>query len=435
MKRLFLLTFYLSIFSWGYAQNNSSPFHCIVAADGSGSYSTVQEAINAAPERRKEPWLIFVKNGSYREQVIIPQTKPYIHLIGQDKEKTLIHHRLNVGGKPNEKTPSDKLGYWDWSVHNPQSEVSGFDGTVVKVNGAHFYTENISYVNDWGVESQAGPQALAMSSQADCAAFSNCIFRSFQDTWRTPGQDTYRHYVKDCWIEGAVDYFYGGGTVLVEESTFYNVRSGSVIVAPNHKAAKYGYVFRNCVIDGNQAAADGKQKLGRPWHNSPRTVYIHTTMRIPIAAEGWTNMGAIPALFAEYDSRDANGKALDLSQRKTYYEGRGENPPTGSCRATISKEEADTYVYEQMIPGEDGWNPREMMKKLAAPLQLKIIGDTLRWQSVPSAIGYIVSVNDTVFAITNQIEIQLSNRLKDEVTVCAVNRYGSLGHTTSLSHN
>lgn len=28
-------------------------------------------------------------------------------------------------------------------------------------------------------------------------------------------------------------------------------------------------------------------------------------MNIPISPEGWANMGAIPTLFAEYNSRDA----------------------------------------------------------------------------------------------------------------------------------
>ena len=103
------------------------------------------------------------------------------------------------------------------------------------VKGDHFYTENISYVNDWGVLSDNGPQALAMNSQADCASFYNCKFRSFQDTWMTANNDVSRHYVKDCWIEGAVDYFYGGGDVLLENCTLYNVRSGAVIVAPSIK--------------------------------------------------------------------------------------------------------------------------------------------------------------------------------------------------------
>lgn len=343
--------------------------HAIVAADGSGDYRTVQSAIDAAPEHSKTPWIIFVKNGSYKECVVIPETKPFIYLIGQDKEKTIIHHNLNVGGKPAEDTTLEDMEYWKHSVHNPQSDVYKCEGSVVKIKAPDFYSENISYVNDWGVDNQKGPQALAMSSQADRVTFYNCIFRSFQDTWMTATNDAYRHYVKDCWIEGAVDYFYGGGDVLAEGCTFYNVRSGSIIVAPCHKNAKWGYVFRNCIIDGNEAAANVARwgvKLGRPWHNSPKTVYIHTTMNIPISPEGWTNMGAIPALFAEYDSRDADGNVLNLEKRKTEYEGRGENAPKGTCRAVITAEEADTYIYENIIPGTDQWNPRMIIEELSA---------------------------------------------------------------------
>lgn len=177
----------------------------------------------------------------------------------------------------------------------------------------------------------------------------------------TSTQDEHRLYVKDCYIEGAVDYFYGGGDALLENCTLYNVRDASVIVAPCHTSPRFGYVFLNCIVDGNAEAAKGNVKLGRPWHNSPRAVYLHTTMRIPIAEEGWTNMGAIPALFAEYDSRDAEGNILDLSHRKTEYEGRGDNPAKGSCPATVSAEDAKRYTYENIIMADDGWNPRAYM--------------------------------------------------------------------------
>ena len=211
MKKIILTALFMGILLGGHARNTASPFQAVVAQDGSGDYTSIQAAIDAVPDNRQEPWLIFVKNGSYREHVVIPENKTYVHLIGQDKDKTIIHHLLNVGGKPEEGTEPARTAFWKHSVHNPSSEVYKFEGSVVKVKADHFYTENISYVNDWGVESRNGPQALAMSSQADCAAFNNCIFRSFQDTWMTSTNDSHRHYVKDCWIEGAVDYFYGGG--------------------------------------------------------------------------------------------------------------------------------------------------------------------------------------------------------------------------------
>ena len=182
-------------------QAEGSPFDAVVAQDGSGDYTSVQEAIQAAPDSLTAPWLIFVKNGSYEEQVVVPETKPYIHLIGQNKEQTIIHLKLNVGAKPENEAEE----FWKYSVHNPESAMHGLEGAVVTVRAPHFYTENISYVNDYGLEAQDGPQALAMKSHADCAAFNNCIFRSFQDTWMTTVKDEDRHYVKDCWIEGAVD--------------------------------------------------------------------------------------------------------------------------------------------------------------------------------------------------------------------------------------
>lgn len=342
--------------------NNNSEYSAIVDTSGNGDYISVQAAVDAAPENRTSPWSIFIKNGSYKETVHIPHNKPFIHLIGQDKEKTIIHEKLHVGTlpSPDSRWFKNDSAAWPFSVHNPQSPVYGMQESVVRVDATDFYAENISFVNDFGVDAQTGPQALAIRLNNDRAAFYNCMFRSFQDTWMTSTNDADRLYAKNCFIEGAVDYFYGGGDALLDECTFYNVRSNSVIVAPKQSTAKYGYVFRNCIVDGNSAAADGKQKLGRPWHNAPKAIFINTTMRIPIDPEGWDDMGSVPALFAEYESRDINGNLLDLVNRKTFYEGR--DGVSGTSRTTITKEEADQMVYENIIAGADGWNPRCLIK-------------------------------------------------------------------------
>ena len=136
-------------------------FHAVVAADGTGDYTSVQQAIDAAPAGRTEPWLIFVKSGSYEESVTVPSDKPFIHLIGQDRASTVIHRSLNVGGKPETGKVEP---YWAHSVHNPDAPVYRAEGSVVTVKADDFYTTGISYVNDFGVDSQSGPQALAMKS-------------------------------------------------------------------------------------------------------------------------------------------------------------------------------------------------------------------------------------------------------------------------------
>lgn len=341
---------------------NASTYDAIVSKDDSGDYSTIQSAVDNAPSGRTSPWKIYIKSGTYEEQVIIPEEKSFIHLVGENKNNTTLHLRLNVGAKPNPEKIKDEP-FWASSIHNPESQVYNYEGAVLNIKAQDFHAENLSIINDFGVDSQSGPMALAIKIHTDRVSFDNCIVRSYQDTWQTSGHDSHRLYVRNSFIEGAVDYIFGGGDALFENCTLYNVRSGSIIVAPCHKTAKFGYVFRNCVVDGNEAATDGKQKLGRPWHNAPIAVYIHTTMLIPIAPEGWTNMGTIPALFAEYDSRDADGNVLDLSQRKTEYEGRGEKAGTGSCRVSITKEEADELTYERIIKSKDGWDPHMWMKE------------------------------------------------------------------------
>lgn len=429
MKNVVLSLLLAGTYIIGYAQVEKSPYQAIVSTDESGNFHTIQAAIDAVPDGRTEPWLILLKNGSYNEQVIIPESKPYIHLIGQDKEKTIIHLNLNVGGKMTGHESEGKIAYWQSSIHNPSSPVYKYEGTVMMVKGDHFYAENISFVNDWGVEAENGPQALAMSSQADCVAFNNCKFRSFQDTWMTANDDLNRHYVKDCWIEGAVDYFYGGGNVLLENCTLYSLRSGAVIVAPSHKSAKYGYVFRDCIVNGNSRAADGRLKLGRPWHNSPKVAYINTTMLIPVAAEGWSDMGTIPGRFAEYNSHDIQGNVLDLSKRKTVYQYRDRNTGekiSGVCQATITKVEADKYTYENMIPGDDNWNPRVIMEELKAPRNLVYQQGTLTWQPVKNAIGYIVYDGEQIIGTTTTTTFSVQ-KVNYALKVSAVSLYGAQG--------
>lgn len=416
-----MLSVMLSIMTAIGCQAANGVFDLVVATDGSGDYRTVQEAIDAAPEHATRPYLIFIKNGVYDELVDIPKEKPFIHLIGQDAEKTIVRHMMHCGDA--------KSKDFEYSVNNPQS-VNYRHHAVMDNWGSDFYMENITLENSWGTSRQAGPQALAIRTFADRMAFYNCRFRSFQDTWFTTVNDTDRHYVKDCWIEGAVDYIYGSGDVWVEGTTFYNVRSGAIITAPCHTYARYGYVFRDCIVDGNRLAADGKLKLGRPWHNNPVNVWINTRMRIPVAPQGWTDMGTVPALFAEYNSRDAEGRVLDLSQRKTSYtykERDTGNRISGSSRTALTAEEASRYTYEDVVMGSDQWNPRCMMEPLAAPSKAVCKKGRLRWESVQGASGYVVTdAADRVVAITSRCSTTVDGGSRS-YTIRAVNEYGHLG--------
>ena len=396
-------------------------FDAVVAKDGTGDYTTIQAAIDAAPSGRTVPYLIFVKNGEYEELVKIPSAKTFIHLIGQDKEKTIIKYFINNGG-------TSDVG-WEHSTNNPASSTHGYQG-VFQVDATDFYTENITYFNRWGVEQQSGPMGLAMRSCNDRQAFYNCKFRSFQDTWFTTTTNVSdRHYVNNCWIEGAVDYFYGAGDVYVENTTFYNARStGSVLVAPCHKAGtKYGYVFDHCVIDGKGSS----HKLGRAWQNEPMAVFLNTTIKATLSPEGWSEWHIAPKLFAEYGSMDADGNPIDLNNRRTEYH--VDNQAEKAVRqAVLTAEEAANYTYERVTEGAhmDGWNPRKFFEAVEAPADLKLERSSgeLTWTSSDYAICYVVinEQTDQVVGFTTETSWAVSD-VEASYTVRPVNEYGSLG--------
>src|SRR5919112_1106786 len=62
----------------------------VVAKDGSGNFKTVQEAIDAVPDFRKKETTIFIKNGVYKEKLILAECKTLITFIGENVDSTII---------------------------------------------------------------------------------------------------------------------------------------------------------------------------------------------------------------------------------------------------------------------------------------------------------------------------------------------------------
>ena len=382
-------------------------YDAVVAADGSGDYKTVQEAIDAAPAGRAFPWLIFIKNGEYKGHVDVPSNKPYLHFIGQERDKVII--------------TDDKLCGGDNALH-----VSV--GATVVVNSDNCYFDNLTLENSWGHDKQAGPQALALNTSGDRTVFKNVAMLSYQDTWITPSTSNYRVYAKDCFIEGAVDFIYNSGNIYIDNTTLYiNRKSGGYIVAPSHAAdVKWGYVFMNCTITAPGNPAETDVWLGRPWHNQPKTVFINTTAEVTIPAAGWyEKMGGLPALWAEYNTMDGDGNPLDLSQRRSSYwkEVDGEQVWVHNVKNVLTAEEAAQYTVKNVLSGSDNWQPSIITESCAAP-QAKIEGNKIVWDAVPYAICYVVYKNDEVAGFTTECEFAYETGA--EYKVFAANEQGGL---------
>ena len=399
-------------------QPEAKLYDAVVAQDGSvldGSaiktYTTLQAAIDAAPTGRAKPWLIFVKNGRYNEHIDIPSTKTHLHIIGQNRDKTVVYDNRLCGG---------------------DNAYSVDPGATVVVKGTDTFFENITLENSYGYEKLAGPQALALNTVADRVCMNNVALLSYQDTWITSSSSTARHYIKNSLIEGAVDFIYNNGDVYLDGDTIQiNRPSGGFIVAPRHTAAtKWGYVFQNNIIRPRKGIDVTDVWLGRPWHDQPKTVFINTQTFINIPAKGWYNtMGGLPVLWAEYNTVDKDGNPVDLSQRETYYyywadAEKTKKVETFNVKNTLTADEAAEYTIKNVCGGNDNWQPDLMCEACDAPV-VKGEGSQLSWQAVPYAICYVVTKNGEVVGFTKETSFD-GYTSADQWQVQAVNENGGL---------
>lgn len=71
-------------------QGNGVPADVVVAQDGTGKFTSINDAISAAPERSTKRFVIYIKKGVYREYVEISKKKWNIMLIGDGMDVTII---------------------------------------------------------------------------------------------------------------------------------------------------------------------------------------------------------------------------------------------------------------------------------------------------------------------------------------------------------
>lgn len=69
--------------------------NAVVAADGSGRYRTITEAIDEAPNYSTRRYIIYVKKGVYRENIDMKRKKTNIMLVGDGIGETVVTANRN----------------------------------------------------------------------------------------------------------------------------------------------------------------------------------------------------------------------------------------------------------------------------------------------------------------------------------------------------
>lgn len=367
------------------------------AVVGEGGYATVQDAVNAAPDG-DTPYYIFVKAGTYTGHVQID--RPNVHITGQNKQNTIIT--------------------WN-KLHNEDGGSVDTNATI-NVTGNDVSFDNLTIRN---TRSREG-QALALYTKADRIVITSCNLEGYQDTYRT-GKRGQRHLVRNSKIAGRTDFIYNDGEVFFDADTLHIVEAGGFIVAPAHINPTYGYVFRNAVI--TSAVAGMQTYLGRPWADTPKVSFINTrlTEGVGIYPQGWADMGALPIQMAEYNTMDANGDPVDLSQRKTSFTAEGK---TGTSKAVLTPLEADGYKLDYMLRGSDEWDADWQGFILPAPV-LSVNGGTVSWYDATGYARCYLVVVGGVPTVTSDTSVDAGGQL---VTVQAISEYGVLSDIASSAH-
>ena len=290
-----------------------------VALDGSGDFKTVQEAIDAAPTSNSDRTTIRIKPGTYVGLVVVPMSKPNVTLEGDDLTTTFISYALNV---------QDPI---------PSNVPPRMNGNGVIVLGDGFRAKNLTFRNSSGDHGQA----MALRLQCDRASIVNCHLLGWQDTLLTYSG---RHYFRDCHIEGRVDFIYGAATCFFENCEILSKNGGYVTAASTPEDHPYGYVFSHCkLIGGGESPAP--TYLGRPWRPFASVTFVDCEMGDHIRPEGWHNWGKESnEKTARYREYKCTGPGADRSQRAPW-------------TRELSDEEARKYTIENILKGDDNWDP------------------------------------------------------------------------------
>ncbi len=255
----------------------------------------LQDAIDAAPGGNTKPCRILLKPGRYEGQVIVPTNKNNLELVGETAEKTIVTSALN-----------------QYAAFNPGGQPL-FNSASFVVLANDFRAENITFENSFGDHGQA----LAMRVDGDRAVFKHCRLLGWQDTLLLKRG---RQYFANCYVEGRVDFIYGGATAIFDHCEIHSKNGGYVTAANTPQNQPFGFVFLDCKLTGDpqpwadsqgvRAMSKAKSKplayLGRPWRPYASVMYLNCEMGGHIKPEGWDNWRSPAneqtARFGEYHS-------------------------------------------------------------------------------------------------------------------------------------
>ena len=321
----------------------------IIAKDGSGDFTSIQQAIDAIPGGGRAPTILLLRMDEYRERVVV--NKDNVRIVGEARDRTVITAKgcakdLDADGK----------------------ERGTFLSATFMVTGHNVEVENLTIRNDAGDGSVVG-QAVAVYAAGDRGVWRNVRMIAHQDTlfcgplmkkvadFIAPRQGraemvesvgdsplTFsRQYFEDCYIQGDIDFIFGPYRCWFERCIlFMNARGGFYTAANTPEEQPRGLVFSHCRLTGE--CAEGQAYLGRPWRKFARTVFLCCDMDERVAPLGFSDWDEVKLVTERYAEYGTTGVRADQSTRHPR-------------QKRMTETEAMGYTLADVIGGYDHWRP------------------------------------------------------------------------------
>lgn len=299
-----------------------NPDTLVVSRDGTGQFRNVAEALEVCRAFMDYHKVIYVKKGTYKEKLVVPQWLTNIEICGEDRDNTVI----TWDDHANILLPATGKGMGTFRTY------------TLKIQGSRITLKNITVENN---SARLG-QAVALHTEGDCLTFVNCRFLGHQDTIYT-GNAKCRHYFRDCYIEGTTDFIFGPSTAWFEGCVIKSKANSYVTAASTPRDIAYGYVFNHCRLIADEGV--DKVFLGRPWRPYAYTVFMNCELGKHICPAGWHNWG---------------NEANEQTARYLEYNNSGEGAATNGrapWSRQLSKKEAAAITLQQVFKVEGNWVP------------------------------------------------------------------------------
>lgn len=330
-----------------------------------------------------------------------------ISLIGESRDEVVITNTI----------PADETFDGRYGTASVYEGIGKSD--VLQTRGENLYYQDLTVST--GMDDARG-RDIAIEDMGAKTIYKNVCLHGYQDTW--VGQnDRGLYYFEDGVVRGRTDYMCGKGDAFFNRVELRQLKGGYAAVPS--KPANIGWVYKDCVINGDENGVDGDYTLGRPWgKGTPVALFIDTKMNVIPSAIGWSEMSdGWPARFAEYNSMAGNGSEVDLSGRKKIFAGTHENNPV------LTAAEAAEFGDMSKMFGE--WTPTLYTEQAPVPTNVKLDGSSLTWDDSNYVLCWAICKDGNVVGFTTEPTYTVSG--EGTWSVRAANEMGGLSEAAKAS--